>query len=154
MGLSIALLVLGLGILILGGEFVVKGSASIAKKLGVRPIVIGLTIVAFGTSAPELVVNIFSAIRGTADIAIGNVIGSNISNILLILGICAMIRPLKVNVGTVWKEIPLALLSVILVFVLGNDNLFDKLGYYLLAHTDGFVFIAFFLIFIYYTFCI
>lgn len=154
MFLAIFLLLVGLGILILGGESLVRGSASVAKRLGVRPIVIGLTIVAFGTSAPELVVNIFSALRGTADIAIGNVIGSNIANILLILGICATVRPLKVSVGTVWKEIPLALLAVILVFVLGNDALLDgKLfSFNILSRIDGFVLMAFFFIFIYYTF--
>lgn len=154
MFLTVLLLLLGLGVLIVGGEFVVKGSASVAKKLGVRPIVIGLTIVAFGTSAPELVVNIFSALRGTADIAIGNVIGSNIANILLILGVCALIRPLKVNVGTIWKEIPLALLAVILVFVLGNDALLDSkiFDFNILSRTDGFALMAFFFIFLYYTF--
>lgn len=154
MFLVIFLLSSGLGILIVGGEFVVRGSASIAKRLGIRPIVIGLTIVAFGTSAPELVVNIFSALRGTADIAIGNVIGSNISNIFLILGVCALIRPLKVSVGTIWKEIPLALLAVILVFVLGNDALLDSriFDFNILSRTDGFALMAFFLIFIYYTF--
>lgn len=154
MVLVILFLLVGLGILILGGEFVVKGSASVAKKLGMRPIVIGLTIVAFGTSAPELVVNMFSALRGTADIAIGNVIGSNIANVLLILGVCALIRPLKVNVGTIWKEIPLALLAVILVFVLGNDAFLDSkiFDFNILSRTDGFALMAFFLIFIYYTF--
>lgn len=152
MFLVILLLVIGLAILIVGGELVVRGSASIAKKLGVRPLVIGLTVVAFGTSAPELVVNIFSAINGTADIAIGNVIGSNISNILLILGICALVRPLKVAIGTVWKEVPLALLSVILVLVLGNDVFTDGMSYNLLSRTDGFALISFFAIFLYYTF--
>ena len=150
--ITILLLIVGLVILIASGDSVVKGSASVAKKLGVSPLVIGLTVVAFGTSAPELVVNIFSAIKGTADIAIGNVIGSNISNILLILGICALTRQLKVQVGTVWKEIPLALLSVILVLILGNDIFIDGAGFNILSRADGFVLISFFFIFIYYTF--
>lgn len=150
--IPILLIIIGLSILILGGELVVRGSASVAKKLGVRPIVIGLTVVAFGTSAPELVVNIFSALRGTPDIAIGNVIGSNIANILLILGICALIRPLKVSLGTVWKEVPLALLAVILVLFLGNDAFTDGMNFNLLSRTDGFALMAFFIIFLYYTF--
>ena len=152
--LAIILLLVGLGILILGGEALVRGSASMARKMGVKPLVIGLTVVAFGTSTPELVVNIFSAIRGTADIAIGNIIGSNIANILLILGICGMIRALKVSSSTVWKEIPLALLAGLLVFVLGNDALLDgklfNVNY--LSRTDGFALIAFFALFLYYTF--
>jgi len=82
--IPILLIILGLGILILGAEGLVRGSASMAKKWGVSSLVIGLTIVAFGTSTPELVVNMFSAVRGSTDIAIGNIVGSNISNILLI----------------------------------------------------------------------
>lgn len=150
---AIFLLIIGLGILILGGESLVRGAASVARKLGIKPLVIGLTVVAFGTSAPELVVNIFSAIRGASDIAIGNVIGSNIANILLVLGICGMIRVLKVSSSTVWKEIPLALLAAVLVFVLGNDALLDgKLfDVNILSRVDGLAFMAFFLIFLYYT---
>lgn len=154
MALAVFLLITGLAILIFGGEVLVRGSASAAKKLGVRPLVIGLTVVAFGTSVPELVVNIFSAVRGTADIAVGNVIGSNIANILLILGICAMIRTLKVSSSTVWKEIPFALLAVILVLVLGNDALLDSklFDIDILSRTDGFALMAFFFIFLYYSF--
>lgn len=152
MVVAILLLILGLGILIVGGELLVRGSASTARKLKVKPIVIGLTVVAFGTSAPELVVNIFSAVRGTADIAIGNVVGSNIANILLILGICAIIRQLRVQSNTVWKEIPLALLAAIMVFFLGNDALLDGVNFSILSRTDGFALMGFFLVFIYYTF--
>lgn len=154
MVLAIFLLLVGLAILIVGGEFLVKGASSFAKRLGVKPLVIGLTVVAFGTSAPELVVNMFSAVRGTADIAIGNIIGSNIANILLILGICGMIRTLKVSSGTVWKEIPLALLAAILVFVLGNDAILDGriFDFNILSRTDGFALMAFFFIFLYYTY--
>lgn len=154
MFLIILLLIIGLAILILGGEFLVKGSSSFAKRLGIKPLVIGLTVVAFGTSAPELVVNMFSAFRGTSDIAIGNIIGSNIANILLILGVCGMIRTLKVSSGTVWKEIPLALLAAVLVFVLGNDALLDGriFDFNILSRTDGFALMAFFFIFLYYTY--
>lgn len=150
--LTIFFIILGLGILIVGGDTLVRGASSLAKKLGIAPIVIGLTIVAFGTSAPELIVNIFSVIKGTPDIAVGNVVGSNIANILLILGISAMIYPLSVGKGTVWKEIPLALLAMILILVMGNDLLLDNTYDSALTRTDGLSLIGFFIIFLYHTF--
>jgi cation:H+ antiporter len=150
--LSIFLVLVGLGILIVGGESLVRGASSIAKRLKVAPIVIGLTIVAFGTSAPELAVNLFSAFQGSVDIAVGNVIGSNIANILLILGISALIRTIRVQKNTTWKEIPLALLAVLLVFVMANDRLFDGASANVLTRTDGLALMGIFAIFMYYTF--
>ncbi|OGH88077.1 MAG: sodium:proton exchanger [Candidatus Magasanikbacteria bacterium RIFOXYC2_FULL_42_28] len=152
MWLAIILIVVSLGILILGAESLVRGSSSLAKKWGISPLVIGLTIVAFGTSAPELIVNIFAAWRGSADVAIGNIVGSNIANILLILGLSALIYPLTVKNSTVWKEIPFALLGIFLVFTMGNDALFDGAGSNALTRTDGFSLIAIFVIFMYYIF--
>ncbi|HBB37901.1 MAG TPA: sodium:proton exchanger [Candidatus Magasanikbacteria bacterium] len=149
--IPILFLLLGLGILIIGGDALVRGSASIAKKLGVKPIVIGLTIVAFGTSAPELIVNLFSAVQGNTDLAVGNVIGSNIANILLILGVAACIFPLRVQRATTWKEIPFALLAAGLVFIMGNDLLIDGMSFNTLSRSEGLVLIAFFAIFLYYT---
>lgn len=150
--LSIFLVLIGLAVLIVGGESLVRGASSIAKRLKVAPIVIGLTIVAFGTSAPELAVNLFSAFKGSTDIAVGNVVGSNIANILLILGISALIRSLKVQKNTTWKEIPLALLGIMLVYIFGNDIFFDGGSTNILTRTDGFALMALFLIFMYYTF--
>lgn len=152
MFLAILIILAGLAILIVGAEGLVRGSASIAKKMGVSSLVIGLTVVAFGTSMPELVVNIFSAWRGTADIAIGNIVGSNIANILLILGLAAFIYPLRVKGSTVWREIPFAVLGVILVFFMGNDALFDGANYNALTRTDGFVLMSIFVIFLFYIF--
>ena len=129
MFLAIFLFIIGLAVLVAGAEFLVRGASSLAQKWGVPAIVIGLTIVAFGTSMPELVVNLFSAFRGATDIAIGNVIGSNTANILLILGITALIYPLSVKKNTTWKEIPFALLAVVLVFIMGNDRLFDGVDF-------------------------
>lgn len=149
--LTIILLLLGLVILIVGAEALVKGASSISKKAGIPPIVIGLTIVAFGTSAPELIVNIFSALKGTTDIAIGNVIGSNISNILLILGVSAFIVELRVQKDTTWKEIPLAALSVIVLYIMANDNIINGNGFNGLTRTDGLILLSFFSIFLYYT---
>lgn len=152
--LSIILVVAGLAILILGAESLVRGASSLAKRIGISEIVIGLTIVAFGTSAPELIVNIFSAIRGSTDIAIGNVVGSNIANILLILGLVAAIIPLTVKRNTVWKEIPFALLALVLVFTMGNDYLFDGSSFNSITRTDGFSLIAIFIIFMFYIFAL
>ncbi|MFH1780939.1 MAG: calcium/sodium antiporter [Candidatus Nealsonbacteria bacterium] len=149
---NIFLLVLGFAFLIKGADFLVDGASSLAKKLKVSALVIGLTVVAFGTSAPELIVNIFASARGNADIAIGNILGSNIANILLILGLASIIYPLSVKKGTVWKEIPLALLAVIMVALMANDAIIDNGFSSVLTRIDGFALIAFFIIFIYYTF--
>lgn len=151
MFVSILLLIIGLAVLIGGAEIMVRGASSLSKKAGIPPIVIGLTVVAFGTSAPELVVNIFSAMRGTSDIAIGNVIGSNIANILLILGVCALIANLKVQRSTTWKEIPFAVLAVLMVLIMGNDRFLDGVGFDSITRTDGLALIGFFGIFLYYT---
>ena len=144
------MVIIGLAILVAGAEALVRGSASMAKKLGISSLVIGLTVVAFGTSMPELVVNMVSAAKGTADIAIGNVVGSNIANILLILGIVAMIYPLKVTGSTVWKEIPFAILALVLVYIMGNDALVDGMNFNILSRTDGLLLISVFIIFMFY----
>ena len=149
--LSILLLIAGLCILLVGAEFLIKGASSISKKAGIPPIVIGLTIVAFGTSAPELLVNIFSALNGTTDLALGNVIGSNIANILLILGISALIIPLEVKKNTTWKEIPFAILAILAVYFLANDVLFDGSSINVIGRIDGLILLSFFTIFMYYT---
>ncbi len=154
MAIAIILIVVGLVILILGAESLVRGASSLAKRLGISEIVIGLTIVAFGTSAPELIVNIFSALKGSTDIGIGNIVGSNIANILLILGCVALIIPLTVKHNTVWKEIPFALLALCLVFSMGNDALFDGSSFNTITRTDGFSLIAIFIIFMFYIFAL
>ncbi|QQR84029.1 calcium/sodium antiporter [Candidatus Peregrinibacteria bacterium] len=150
--LTYILFIIGFGLLIKGADFLVDGASSIAKKLEISAIVIGLTIVAFGTSAPELIVNIFASASGNTDIAIGNILGSNIANILLILGIASMIYPLATKRNTVWKEIPLSLLAAIVLGVIANDALIDGSEYSGLTRTDGIVLSAFFVIFLYYTF--
>jgi cation:H+ antiporter len=145
-------LIVGFVFLIKGAGFLVDGASSLAKRFNVSDLVIGLTIVAFGTSAPELFVNLFASFNGTTDIAIGNIIGSNIVNIFLILGIAAVIYPLKVGKGTVWKEIPLSLLAAGLVLVMANDRFVDGLTFDALTRSEGLVLIAFFVLFLYYTF--
>ncbi len=148
------LFLIGFVLLIKGADMLVSGASSIANKFRISPLVIGLTIVAFGTSAPELAVNIFASMAGNSEIAIGNILGSNIANILLILGISAVIYPLRSKKSTVWKEIPLCLLAAVVVGVMVNDTLIDGGGFSGLSRVDGFVLIAFFAIFLYYTFSI
>ncbi len=150
--INILLFVFGFVFLLKGADLLVVGSSSIAKKHGLSNLAIGLTIVAFGTSAPELIVSLLASLKGQADIAMGNIIGSNISNTLLILGIAAVIHPLLVKKTTVTKEIPFSLLAILAVFFLVNDSLLDHAAFNGLTRIDGLILILFFIIFIYYTF--
>lgn len=145
------LFVIGIIILIKGADYLVEGSSSLAKKLKVPTLVIGLTIVAFGTSMPELIVNIIAALNGSTEVAFGNIIGSNIANILLVLGVVAIINPIKVERPTIWKETPFALLAVVVLFVVSNYLLIDKINITSLTRVSGLIMLCFFVIFIYYT---
>lgn len=146
------LFILGFILLIKGADLLVDGASAIARRFNVSDLVIGLTVVAFGTSTPELFVNIVASARGNSEIAIGNVLGSNIANILLILGISAAIYPLSVSKGTVWKEIPFSLLAVIILGLMANDRGIDAADISRLTRIDGLVLLAFFSIFLYYSF--
>ena len=147
-------LILGMIILILGAHLMVKGASSFAKMLGIPNIIIGLTVVAFGTSFPELMINVFASMDGQSDLAVGNVVGSNIINVLLVIGIAAFIKPLEVQSTTVRFEIPFSLLGMAILFVVANDGIIDDLPVSILHRSDGIIFLAFFLIFIYYTFVV
>jgi cation:H+ antiporter len=133
-----------------GARILVGGASSLAKRWNVSDLVIGLTVVAFGTSAPELTVSLFAAGSGAADVALGNVIGSNIVNICLILGVSAWITPLVVHRNTVWKEIPLSLLGILVAFVIAYDSLFDDTADSVISQGDGWVLLAFFVIYMAY----
>lgn len=146
------LFVIGFLLLIYGANWLVDGAASIAKKFNISNIVIGLTIVALGTSSPELVVNLIASINGNADVALGNVMGSNISNILLILGISAIIFPLTVNRNTLTKEVPLGILAALVLGVCANDVWLDGFPSSEISRSDGILFISFFILFMYYAF--
>jgi cation:H+ antiporter len=148
------LLVLGFVLLIKGADFLVEGAASLGRRMGVSDLVIGLTVVAFGTSSPELFVNLIASAKGNTGIAIGNILGSNIANIFLILGVSSIIYPLGVGKGTVWKEIPLSLLAACLLGVLANDQFLDNAEASLLTRIDGIVLFSFFIVFLYYSFSI
>jgi cation:H+ antiporter len=145
------LFIIGLVLLVKGADWLVSGASTLGRRLGISDLVIGLTVVAFGTSLPELIVSVLAAVTGNTDIAVGNVLGSNIANILLILGLAAGLFPLAVTQGTVWKEIPFGLLAVVVLGILGNDRLIDGATTSQLSRIDGLVFLAFFLIFLYYT---
>lgn len=145
--IQILILLLGFVALIFGADKLVDGASAIARRLKVSDLVIGLTIVAFGTSFPELVVNISAALKGSNDIALGNIVGSNIFNVLAILGISSLIFPLVVKHSTTWIEIPLALLSAIVIFVIASDNLIDHTGISIITRVDGIILLLFFAIF-------
>ncbi|MDP3899868.1 MAG: calcium/sodium antiporter [bacterium] len=144
------LFVAGFVFLVKGADYLVDGASSIAKKYGWSPLFIGLTIVAFGTSTPELFVNIIASANGNSGIAVGNILGSNIANILFILGTAALIYPLVVKTSTINKEIPLSLLAVVVLGVLVNDQIINGATENFLSRADGIILIAFFSIFIYY----
>ena len=148
--LDIILLIVGFVILIKGADFFVDGASSIADNFKVPKIFIGLTIVAFGTSAPELAVSIKSILSNNHDIVLGNVIGSNILNILLILGFSALFKPLIVKNNTIKKEIPIMLLITCLFGVLLSDSLFNSNHINAFTRSDGIILLLFFLVFIYY----
>ena len=126
MAFDVALLTLGVGILYYGAEWLVRGSARLSATLGVSPIVIGLSVVSFGTSAPELVVSTVAALGGNANLALGNVMGSNLANIGLILGLTAVIRPLEVHVRVVWREAPIMALVTCSLVVLAWDGMLTR----------------------------
>jgi cation:H+ antiporter len=146
------LLLAGLLLLVKGADLLVSGAASIATRLRISPLVIGLTIVSFGTSLPETLVTMISGLRGNADLAIANLIGSNIANVLLVLGVAAIIRPLPVRDSTVVSEIPFSLTAAILVGFLANAALFTTHHELSISRLDGVILLFFFLLFMLYVY--
>lgn len=144
---EVLLLALGFGILIKGADWLVDGASALARKHKISELAIGLTIVAFGTSMPELVVNSFAAYQSHADIAFGNIIGSNIFNLFAILGIAGLITPLIVQSSTVWKEIPFSFLAALLLYLLSN-SVFSEMQ--VLSRIDSVILLIFFCFFLYY----
>ncbi len=147
--LQILLLIVGFVALIKGADWFVDGASNVASHFKISKMVIGLTIVAFGTSAPEFAISVQSLISGNTDMLLGNVIGSNILNILLILGIVAIIRPIRVKHAAVKKELPITVLFTTLFVTLIVDHVFGSSGDSF-SRQDGVVMVMFFLIFIYY----
>jgi cation:H+ antiporter len=150
--LSFLVLVVGLALVFKGADFLVNGSSSLAKRLRISEMVIGLTIVAFGTSAPELVVNVFSSLANKNELVLGNVIGSNVFNTLLILGIAGLISPLEVQRNSVRKEIPFSFLVTVFLFLAANDFFLFKPAVSAISRLDGLILLGLFSFFLYYTF--
>ena len=146
------LFILGFIFLIKGADFLVDGASSLSKRLGISSLIIGLTVVAFGTSAPELVVSVLASLEGHNELAIGNIIGSNTANVLLILGVSALIAPLAVKRQTVLKEIPFAILAIVILFIFLQDSLINGAAESMLSRGEGLALLSFFAVFIYYTF--
>lgn len=151
MVLTVLLLFLGFALLIKGADYLVKGASALARKYNVSELVIGLTIVALGTSAPELVVSVVSSTKGLNEVVYGNVIGSNIFNLFLILGVSAVIYPIVVQRSTIKVEIPYSLLAIVLVFILVNDEFLWGIENYF-SRIDAFILLIFFSIFMFYVF--
>lgn len=151
---DILFLIGGLALILVGANALTDGSAAVAKRFGISDLVIGLTIVAFGTSAPELVISVLSAIDGSAEMSIGNVVGSNIFNVLMIIGCTALILPIKVERSIMTNEIPLVILSALVLTFCANDVLLDGASENVVSRSDGLVLLMFFLIFMRYTFAI
>lgn len=152
--ISTLFVLVGLALILGGANGLTDGAASLAKRFRISDLVIGLTIVAFGTSAPELVVSVSSALHGSADIAIGNVVGSNIFNTLMIVGCTALVAPIVITRTTLTKEIPLCILSALVLWICGSDVLFDGGTENVISRTEGLLLLGFFLIFVGYTFSI
>lgn len=148
------LFVVGFIFLIKGADLLVEGASSIGKKFNVSSIVIGLTIVSFGTSLPELLVNLIASYNDTPDIGVGNVLGSNIANILLILGIAALINPLPITKNTYFIEVPFSLTATLLVGFLANASLFGKSNDYVISRYDGVILLFFFVLFMGYVYIV
>ena len=152
--MDILLLIGGLVLILIGANGLTDGAASVAMRFRISPMVIGLTVVAFGTSTPELTVSISSALKGSADIAIGNIVGSNIFNTLMIVGCTALVAPIVITRNTLRKEIPLCILSSVILLICANDVLLNGGTANMLSTTDGLLLLCFFLIFLGYTFSI
>jgi cation:H+ antiporter len=137
---TLILFVIGFGLLLFGAELLVSGASQLATAMGIAPLVVGLTVVAFGTSAPELAISIQSAMNDQADIAVGNIIGSNIANVLLILGIATLILPLVVSKQLIWLDVPLMIATSVLLYVLSLDGLLSRVdGLIMVAGIIGYV---------------
>ncbi len=142
----------GFILLIKGADYLVTGASSLAKRWNIPDLVIGLTVVSFGTSMPELVVSLISSLKGNTEIALGNILGSNIANILLILGVSAMITPLAVRRSTVLSEIPYSIIAALLLGFLANASIYGTDTRLEITRSDGFVLLFFFIIYLGYMF--
>lgn len=149
--MDILFLLIGLALILAGANFLTDGSAALAQRFRVPEFIIGLTIVAVGTSTPELVVSVLSAIVGKSDVAIGNVVGSNIFNVFLILGVCALVRPLPLTAGNIRRDIPFGVGTSILLMILAADSLFRPGAVDRIGRLDGILMLVIYLLLMVYT---
>ncbi len=149
--MGIVWLVVGLALILWGANMLTDGSSAIAKRMGVSDLVVGLTVVAFGTSAPELAISMISAINGSSELAIGNIVGSNIFNVLVIVGATALVAPIKVEKGIMTNEIPLVILASLALFAIGSSEYLGG-GAPVISRVDGILLLLFFAIFMRYVF--
>ena len=149
--MDILLLIVGLGLILAGANFLTDGSAALAQRFRVPEFIIGLTVVAVGTSTPELVVSVLSAIGGQSDVAIGNVVGSNIFNVFVILGVCALIRPVPLTAGNIRRDIPFGVLVSLLLLALAQDSLLCKGAADRIGRLDGVAMLALYILLMWYT---
>ena len=152
--LNIVFLLLGLVLILKGADFLTDGASALARRFDISPLVIGLTIVAIGTSAPELTVSVVSSLQGSAGMAIGNVVGSNLFNTLMIVGVTSLVAPIVVTKGTLSKEIPLCILSCLVLLICANDVALGTDSVNAVSRADGLLLLCFFAIFLSYTFAI
>lgn len=150
--MDIVWLVAGLVLILVGANILTEGASAIARRIGVSELVVGLTVVAFGTSAPELAISVLAAVGGSAPLAIGNVVGSNIFNILVIIGVTALVRPIVMERSVMTMEIPMVLLSSVVLLVLGNSGWLNGYGGNEVSRVAGIFLLVFFLLFMCYTF--
>lgn len=151
MWINILWLIVGLALILEGANLLTDGASAIAKKFGISNLVIGLTVVAFGTSAPELAISIMAAAQGSAPLAVGNVVGSNIFNILVIIGVTAMVRPIVVQKSVMTTEIPMVILSSVILLAIGYTSVLDGTPN-IVSRVEGVLLIIFFILFMRYTF--
>ena len=149
--MDILLLIVGLGLILAGANFLTDGSAALAQRFRVPEFIIGLTVVAVGTSTPELGVSVLSAIGGQSDVAIGNVVGSNIFNVFVILGVCALIRPVPLTAGNIRRDIPFGVLVSLLLLALAQDSLLCKGAADRIGRLDGAAMLALYILLMWYT---
>lgn len=149
---DILFFLLGLALIVFGGNYLTDGATVIARRMHVSGLVIGLTVVAFGSSAPDLVVCLMSTLQGHSQLALGDVVGANIFDLLLVVGVVAVVRPITITSDMQWKGLPMVVLASLALFFCGDDRLFDGATSDIIDRTDGLMFLLFFVIFMVYTF--
>ncbi len=152
MAIDILFLLAGMALILGGANFMTDGAAALARKFGMSDFLVGLTVVSMMTSAPELVVSVTSALNASTEMAVGNIVGSNIFNILVIVGVAALIKPIVVEKGVLLNEIPLVVLSSVVLLVMGSAPWLDGAPAMVLSRVDGLILLLFFIVFMRYTF--